>query len=345
MGYYTEYFSTLLKSNWALSIKQRWDSKRIVRYSKKADTLIYKTLPEKIEVEHKVTSALKDQDKAVEAIKEVVKYGLQLAFNSSYEDEILLRTVKHIIENWEKIHEIIDKMKRERNLFTDPTIREVEPELEKLSQKFVIMIIRQTAKAEREEREEMKDVMDLINESHKVNHEQFMTKAKNVFSSLTSQTKLASLALRWDIQHEKRLIIDLERLSVKLEEQKKRFDRILNNINTRQHELPKILGQFKQIVDMSEKDIGGAFLYSYKIKKRDFKLMLTMMVNAEVLKKMDLRYIRMHFLPELPTLQRIKDIENVEEKLSQKLHTVAQALRISINANENIRRKAMPLAS
>lgn len=345
MGYYTEYFSTLLKSNWALSIKQRWDSKRVVRYSNKADILIYKKLPEEIEVQHRVTSALKDHDKAVEAIDYVVKYGLQLAFNSSYEDEVVLRTIKHLIENWEKIHEIIDKMRRNRNLFTDPTIRQVEPEMENLSKKFVLMIIRQAAKAEKEERGEMQDVMNLINEAHKTNHEQLLTRAKSTFSSLSSQTRLASLALRWDIRHEKKLIIDLERLSVKLEEQKKRFDRILKNVNATQHELPKILGQFKQIIEASEKDIEGAFLYSYKIKKRDFRLMLAIMVNAEVLKKMDLRYIRMHFLPELPTYQRIKDIDNVEQKLAQKLHIVAQALRISVNANQDIKRKVMPLAA
>ena len=206
------------------------------------------------------------------------------------------------------------------------------------------MIRNQTQKAQGQEREEMKDVMNLINQSHEFDSDSFMTAVKQKFSSITSQTMLAKYAFRFDIQHEKRLINDLEALPVKLEEQKKLFERILNNPTTRHTELPKVVQKFKGIVEKSEKDIEGAFLYSYKIKKRDFNMMLTMVVNADVLKKLNLQWIRMHFLPEAPANIRIKDLEELKKKMADKLHVVAQALRIEIKAQVDIANKALPLA-
>lgn len=337
MGYYTEYFSTLLKSNWVLALKQRWDSRRVVRYSRLADKEIYKVLPEKVEVEHKVSEALKDEDKAVEAISLVIKYGLQLAFNSSFEDEIVLRTIKHLIENMEKFHQIMVQTKNK------PGLAKVERELGNLSRKFAIMIGDQAKSAQRREREEMKDVMNLITQSHRYNADTFMTAVKQRFSSITSQTLLARYAFRHDIQHEKRLVLALERLCVRLEEQRKLFERTLNNINKRYKELPKVVNKFKEIIEESENDIKGAFFYSYKIKKRDFYMMLTMMVNANVLKNLDIKWLRMHFMPAIPTEARIRDIEDLEKKLGEKLHVVAQALRIEITAQSAIAKKAMPL--
>ena len=347
MGFYTEYFSTLLKSDWALSIKQRWDSKRVVRYSRKADKLIYVTLPEEVEVKHKVTSALKDEDKAIEAINEVIKYGLQLAFNSSYEDETILRAEKHLIENMEKFHELMDKMKKDEKItkayINNQMILNVERELEYLSKKFALIIKKQTQIAIGRAREEMKQVMTIIDQSHKYDKDSFMTAFRQKFSSNTSQTYLPRLAFNYDIKHEKGLILRLERLSVRLEEQKKLFERILNNINIRYKELPKIVQKFKEIVEESEKDIEGVFLYSYKIKKRDFLMMLTMLVNAGVFKKLNVRWVRMHFMPAIPTETRIKDVEKIEGKAAEKIHVVAQALRILINAEENIEKQAIPL--
>ncbi len=345
MGYYTDYFSTLLKSNWALSVKQRWDSRRVVRYSRQADKLIYKVLPEKVDIEHKVTQALKDDTKAIEAINEVIKYGLQLAFNSSYEDETILRAIKHLIETMGHFHEIMNKVKQDPKLSNNSNLRKMEAELENLSKKFVIMIRNQTQKAQGQEREEMKEVMNLVAQSHKFDSDSFMTAVKQKFSTITSQTILARYAFRFDIKHEKRLVNALERLSIKLEEQRNMFQRILNNLSKRYKDLPKVVQKFQDIVLESEKDIEGAFLYSYKIKKRDFNMMLTMMVNADILKKLNLKWIRMHFMPATPTEARIKDIENLEKKLGEKIHVVAQALRIEINAQEDIAKKALPILS
>lgn len=343
MGYYTEYFSTLMKGPWALAVKERWDSRRVIRYSRQADKLIYDVLPEKVEVEHKVTQALRDEDKATDAINEVIKYGLQLAVNSSFEDEVILRAIKHLIENMQKFHEIIIRMKGGNIMGVN--VVALESQLETLSKKFAIMIKNQTQKAEGQEREEMKDVMNLIKQSQEFDKETFVTAVKQRFSSINKQTLLARFALRYDIQHEKKLVLALERLSVRLEEQKKLFERILTNLKVRYNQLPGVVSKFKQIVEEAEKDIQGAFFYSYKIKKRDFNLMLTMLVNAEVLRKLNLKWVRMHFMPAVPTEARIKDIENLEKKMGEKLHVIAQALRIELNAQEDLARKALPLAA
>ncbi len=347
VGYYTGYFSTLLKSNWALSVKQRWDAKRVVRYSKKIDINIYKTLPEMIEVEHRVSKALEKEELTIEELNEFFKYSYQLVINSSYEDEIILRAEKHLIENMEKFHELMDNMKRNEKItrmdINNRMISNVEKELEYLSKKFALIIKKQTEIAIGRSRDEMGEVMNLITQSHKHNKDTFMTAFRQKFSSITSQTYLAKLAFNYDIRHEKKLVLRLERLSVRLEEQKKLFERILNNIDKRYNELPKTVQKFKEIVEESEKDIGGAFFYSYKIKKRDFLMMLTMLVNSDVFKNLNAKWVRMHFMPAIPTEARTKGVEKIEEKAAEKIHVVAQALRISINAEEDIEKRVMPL--
>ena len=343
MGYYTEYFSTLLKSDWALATKQRWDSRRVVRYSRQADKMIYEVIPEKIEVEHKVTEALKDEKKAIEAIKEVIKYGLQLAFNSSYEDEIILRTIKHLIESMAHFMEIVEKVKRDPKLASNQKLIKMEAYLEDLCKKFAIMLRNQTQKAQGQEREEMKEVMTLIQQSHEYDKDAFMTAVKQKFSSIKSQTLLARYAFRSDIQHEKKLVSALEKLAPQLEQQRNWFEKISKDINKLNKDLPKAVDGFKNIVEESAQEIQGAFFYAYKIKKRDFNMMLTMMVNADILKKLNVKWVKMHFLPIVPAQERMQDIENLEKKLGEKIHTMAQALRIQISAQDDLAKKAMPL--
>ncbi len=173
--------------------------------------------------------------------------------------------------------------------------------------------------------------------------DKFMTAVKQKFTNLTSQTRLAQYAFRFDIQHEKKFIKRLKKLAKDLEKLKRKFEKILGNINKKYKELLEIVEKFKHIIKESEEDIEGAFQAAYKIKKRDFSMMLTILVNAEVLERMDKKWIRMHFLPELPTEEKIKKIDDIKEKLGEKLHVAAQALRISISAEENLEKEAMPL--
>ena len=346
-GYYTEYFSTLLKSNWALAYKERWDSRRVVRYARQADKIIFTELPEKIEVEHRVTSALKDEDRAEEAIKDVIKYGLQLAFNSSYEDEIIFRTIKHILDSMLHIKAAVDGLRRNVNdasaIKDRNALANAEQELEELSKRFALTVRNQVKKAEGQAREEMKEVMNLIEQAHTVDKDTFMTAVRQKFSTLKSQSALARYAFRFDIQHEKRLINSLERLSVKLEVLKNDFERMARNPKLAVDNFRKRANEFNGLIQAHQKDIEGAFLYSYKIKKRDFNIMLTMVVNAEVLKKLDFKWIKMHYLPELPTRKKIESIDELQERLSHKLHIMAQALRISMKAEEDLGNKALPI--
>ena len=347
MGYYTEYFSTLMKSDWALALKERWDSKRVIKYSQQVDKLIYKTMPQLVKAEHRVTEALKKEEMTISDLKEVAKYGLHLAFNSAFQDEHIFKTIHHIIEIMRNIEESVVNMKKNSSI-SAPDINKrmivnLENELESLSQQFAIMISRQSQKAEKETREEMKDVMNLITQSHTMTHEDFMTAVREKFQSLKSQTYLARFAFRFDVQHEKSMLAKLGAISVQLEHLKRDFENILKNLDKKYRDLPGKVKEFKVITQQSKKYIEGAFFYSYKIKKRDFNVMLNMMVNMDVLTVMDNEWIRLHFMPEAPTREKIDEIREIEKKMSEKLNVVAQSLRISISAEEDMKNQALPL--
>ena len=63
MGFYTEYFSTLLKGLRITALKERIEVRRVVNNLKKADHLLYTSLWEDVEKKHKVTKALKEEKK------------------------------------------------------------------------------------------------------------------------------------------------------------------------------------------------------------------------------------------------------------------------------------------
>ena len=341
MGYYADYFSTLLKSPWAVAYKERWDSRRVVRYSKKADKFIYGTLPKEV-VQHRVTAALKDHKKAREALEHVSKYGLQLAFNASVEEEILLRTIKHLIESMDQFHQTILTLKTTSKIGNKEEVFHAELELETLSAKFAKIMAEQATQAQQEEQEEMRQVMVLIEQSHTMDKDRFMAAVKQKFTSLKSQSMLAKYAFRFDIQHEKKFIKRLKRLSKWLDELRIRLEKIAK-INKKYKELPEIVGEFNNIIEESKDDIKKAFYASYQIKKRDFSLLLSMLVNTNVLEAMDRKWIKMHYLPELSTEKEIENLEALKKKLGEKLHVSAQALRISMRAEEDLKKQVLPL--
>ena len=343
MGYYAEYFSTILKSDFALAYKQRWDSRRVIRYSREADKIIYDEIINKVEVEHKVTYAIKRGKKATEDVEKALKYALQLAFNSSIQDGHVLKTAMHLMELVGKFNQSVQQLKSSSKTSYKDKVMYAEQDLEKLSRKFALNMAKQAQKAEAEEREEMKDLMNLIEQSHKQTKDTFISAVKQRFSSIKSQTILARYAFRFDIQHEKTFISRIKKLNKKLEKLSNKFEKILQKIDKRYKELPEIVAKFKDIVKESEKDIEEVFLSSYKIKKRDFSIMLAIIVNAEVLKNLEFKWIRMHYMPEMEADAVINNIDELQQKLGEKLHVSAQALRISVKATQDLKNKAMPL--
>ena len=324
MGYYTQYLSTIFKGPWATALKERIESKRTLRNLKSSDRALYKDLPRLVEKEHKVTKASSEEDKIIRELKEAAANGYTLAFNASTMDMSILAAVNHLVDAWSKLS---DEVKR-------ANLGSYKQKFEQISRLFVALINNAIRKAEKEEREEYKDIMVIVNETANKDHSQFMQAVRLRFQSLESQTMLAQFAIRAEIRHERQFIAAIENISKKCIALVKDIESTANKkskeFNISKANIGKALNQFEDITKNSSKFIERAFYNAYLIKKRDFLLIMKIIVNANVLKQLNRRWLALHFMPEAQVKQKEIDIGNLEEKISKEFHTIGQALRISI---------------
>src|SRR3989344_1018561 len=107
MGFWTEYFSTLLKGLRITALKQRIEIRRVVDNIRKADHLLYKSLWEDVEKQHKVTKALKEEKILIKELKKSSENAYSLVFNLSTEDITLLKAVEDILKELESFSKSI----------------------------------------------------------------------------------------------------------------------------------------------------------------------------------------------------------------------------------------------
>lgn len=329
MGYYTKYLSTLLRGPWATTIKERFESRRAINNLKASDKKLYKELPKLVEQEHKVTKALREEDKVIRELKEAAADGYALAFNVSTMDMKILEAVNGLIEVWTRIHALTRNVSGKDKL---------SQELERLSRQFVELMYKAIKKAEEEERSEYKDILIIVNESAKREHSQFMQAVRLRFQSVESQSMLAKLAIRTEIRRERRFIKAIETIAKKCERLLKETQMALKT--------PKLGGSFYKllaglgaILKESADDIEKAFYEAYLIKKRDFLLILKVIVNTNVLKQLNKKWVITHFMPEEPVKRKEIEIDKIEEKIAKEFHTIAQALRISTKGLQDLKSK------
>lgn len=329
MGYYAEYWSTLLKGPWATTIKERWEARKAINNLKASDKTLYKKLPELVEKEHKVTAALKEEDKVIKQLKISAAKGYALAFNVSTMDMKVLEAVNKLIAVWGMIHA------KTRNL---PTNDSMSQEIERLSRHYVELLHKAIKKAEDEEREEYKDIMIIVNESDKQDHSQFMQAMRLRFQTLESQSMLAKLAIRLDIRRERSFIARIEALTKRCERLLQETQLALRTPKLGGHTF-KLIAELGSILKESNEDIQKAFYHAHLIKKRDFLLVLKVIMNTEVLKQLNRKWLIAHFMPGSPVKQKEIEIDKIEDSIAKDFHSIAQALRISLKGLRDLESK------
>ncbi len=321
MGFYTQYLSTILKGKWTTSIKERIEARRAIYNLSEADKKIYQKLPELVDKEHRVTAANKDEDKVIKALKKAAANSYALAFNVSTMDMAILEAVDGLIKVISKIHELGKTLKGS----------DIEKKIEQLSQLFVQLMQKAIKKAKQEERWEYKYVEIIVNEAIPGrNHKQLMSVVRTMFQTLGRQSRLAKFPIRMEIGRERRDIIGINRLTTQC---KNLLETIPKNLKSRKHHenaLYRLVSELEQIIQEGAKYVEDAFYEAYLIKKRDFMLILKIIVNVEVLRGMNRKWVMMHFMPSELVKRKNIQLDEIEEKISKEFHTIAQALRISM---------------
>ena len=320
--YYTQYWSTILKSPWATAIKERFEARNMINNLKAADRITYKELPRLIEQEHMVTRADKEEDRLIKELNTAAAKGYSLAFNDATMDMAILKCINSLIDAWHHIDQAIKKSNS----------KAYEVRMQKLDEFFTALLYKAIEQAENEERGSMKDVMILVNQSEKSEHRQFMEIVRDKFKTLEKQSSLAKLAISMDIRREQRFFKAIKVVTYECKKVTKRMQRE----GLKPNSMDNYFRQFESFINQSANSIKQVFYYAHLIKKRDFLLMLQIIVNIDVLSQLNRKWASMHFMPEAFVQKKELSLKKIEESISKKFHTIAQALRISISGLEGV---------
>ena len=321
MGFWTEYYSTLLKGLTATSWKERSEAKRLVRGLKREDHELYVKIREEVG-EHRVTAALKDLEHFITQVRKSAEVAEKLIFNAITQDNQILKAEKEILDALKELSRI--------------TANSNNKVLRKLERELAISIYQGSKDAEGEERGEYKIVMEILDEVHK-HHKDWMENIRTAFQDKDNQSYLARWAIRGEISREtrdikalKKVAKDIKALTAKIKAQKAsgKLD----------HWIQQSLEEDYLIVRDSLKD---AFYESYLIKKRDLLMFLKILFNLHTLREWLLDWVTKHNLPRTNVDNLIEEIIGLEDNIAKHMQPIAQGFRIIINATDKIQNLAL----
>ena len=319
MGFWTVYFSTLLKGLRITALTERIEVRRVINNIRKADHFLYKSLWDDVAKEHRVTRALKEEEKLTRELKKSADNAYSLVFNLSTEDMTLLKTVEDILKELETFS---------RSAGSNTQLKKVERE-------FALTMFQALKKAEAEEREEYKQVETIIDEAEEENRNKFMANIRLAFQEEKQQTILAKFAARAEIRTAKYDILKLQQIPVKIRDLKLRLTKRGKNEG-----IEKVIGELYDTIQEIKKYCNEAFKEMFYLKKRVSLLTLKILLDLNNLRNYNEQWVDKHFMPQEPIEEKNKEIEKIENEISKHFHTIAQAFRIIITKVQKLEKEA-----
>lgn len=299
MGYWTRYFSTLFKGIGMMSFKQRWNARKVVNDLRRADRILFKKLPDEIEHTHQVTKALRDEERAMNKLRDAANHAFKLIYEAEVQEDALIAAIK-------KLRKVLSKLS-----LGNAGLRHVEGQL-------IEGMVEAMKRADEEEREAYKDIMAIIEEAEKGDNV-LRQVIRQRFQTLKSQTALAKWAARFEVKTTAKQIRTINAIAANIQG--------LNGKNLAK-KLPELLNQAKYA-------IHDAFHESFLIQKRAIYWILNVLYNLYLLRDMGYRYVKSHFMPEKPQAEEVQHINTIIAHILQDFRTVAQGYRIIISHLES----------
>lgn len=318
MGYYTKYFSTLLRGLGPTVFKIRYNSRKLVNEVGKEDVMIYKNIINLIR-EHKVTKGLKNLNELKKKIKRSVERAEVLIFNIITVDREAAKAEKEFLD-------AMKELSKQAGKFGQKNVKLLLDLEEGIAKAFV----EETKKGMAGERGEYKMVMEIMASAGK-DHEQFMDKIRTSLQVLTKQTAFAKWAMRAEIISEKRDILVLKAAAQKIKDYVKRIIKETNSTKAQEQVIKELKDHYEHVINA----VRDLYRESYLIKKRDLLLVIKILVNVNLLKIQLEKWKKQHFLPEQAANEIIDFVNReVEGRLEEGFRTIAQGFRILIHDTE-----------
>lgn len=320
MGFWTEYFSTLLKGVSITAFKERIEVGRVINNLSSADHILYKSLFDKVENKHLVTRAIKEEAKLLKRLKTASDKAYSLIFNLSTEEMTLLKTVEDILKELEAFSKSAGN----------------NAQLVKVQRDLALAIFEALKKAEAEDRGEFKQVMLVINEAEEKDPKKFMSAIRLAFQTETQQNLLAKFVARHEIRRVKVDILHLQKIPVMVKALRRRFLE-----KGKKESVEKLIGELYGTIQEIKKYLHDVFLELFLIKKRDLLLILKVLLDLHNLRVANIKWAReKHYIPNSAALEKNNVIKEIQADVSKHFHVIAQAFKIMITRIQRLEKEA-----
>ncbi len=318
MGFYTKYFSTLLKGLRITALKERIEVRRVINNLRKADHTLYKSLFEDVEEKHRVSRAIEEEKRLLEEFKKSSDNAYSLIFNLSTEEIQLLKIVEDILKELEAFSKSVN-----------------DPQLVKVEREFALAIYQALKKAEDENRDEFKQVMVVINEAEEENKNKFMANIMLAFQKEDQQTMLAKFAARAEVRIAKYDILKLQQIPIKIKALRRRATE-----KGRKEGVERVIGELYGTIQEIKKYANEAFKEMFLLQKRTTLITLKILLDLNNLREFNRKWVGKSDMPREPIAKKNEEIDKIEDEISHHFHTIAQAFRIMITKIQTLEREA-----
>jgi len=325
MGFWAEYYSTLLKGVTATTWKEKIEARKLVKGLNKEDHQLFVTIRREVE-EHKVTRALGDMEKFVPRIAHTADVAERLIFNAITQDRQIIKAENDILQ---ALRELSEKVRNNPN---NQVLRKVEREL-------AISVYQGCKEADSEDREEYKIVLEILNESGK-HHKFWMRKIRLAFQNEQNQNILARWVIRSEIVDETRNIKKLQRVAIDIRDLTKKVEAQKDSKHQTDLLEKSLIRDYEEVRVAVQK----AFKDSYLIKKRVLLMFLKILFDLHTLRQLIENWVSVHNLPEQSGKRLIEEVMGIEDKIAKHFKPLAQGFRIIIAAIDNIQNLALKVA-
>jgi len=328
MGFYTKYWSTLLKGPGATRFKIRVEVRRIENFYNKASHLLFHEFPRLIEKEHRVTKFLKVFKEFITDIKKVGENCFRVLFNESTQDMAEFREVHAILQD---IGEFWKKMPRKK------VFKEIELN-------FLLHIINALKDDEIKERGEYRLIEAIIDETAnpEKGHQKLMAMLRDKFRKM-DRTKLEDMFEKVAWRREAR--ISKQMISA-TKSHKKALDRILKKIVNEKNDnkLQQLASELQNQLAQIQGYVAKMFKESYYVKERAIIMVLRIIYLVMFAERYLSKESRESLIPNEPTKEGELSLDEALEHLGKDFHnTISQEFRIVVHDVEALEREAEAL--
>lgn len=335
MGFYTRYWSTLLKGPGATKFKERWEVRRAEKFGGRVTKLLFKDMPRLIEERHGVTKFLGTEhhrglfDDFLNAIRKVCFNSVKIIFNQLTQDMSEIReedgVVKQLADFWNK-----------------------QPKKEGLKDSERAALINIAAIDKNEEklryRPEYNEVEAITIEAKRVegDHQKFMDWLRTrVKQRVQLRNLLERYAWRTNISDTAREIASTKSLRNRLKGLLERISK-----QTKDGKFKGLSAELQAELNQICEGIKVYFRKSYLVRERAILMILKVLYITELADKYLGSMVEKHYLPSQQTEEaRARLREVIVEEVGKEFNQVlAQEFRIVIHKLEVEESKAERLA-